>query len=559
MKRFLLSLTILAPVMAWATKPSVPEIVPMPQKIEMTKGSFKMKGVSINCDPMTDAATLRAVRQFADRLSLVSGKMSDVASPIGLAKAVESGNTKGLYFIKDASIAPEGYKISIGKKAAVVRASGYSGFFYALQTLRQMLPASIYGTVPDLKSRWFLPCCEIEDAPRFGYRGLLLDCCRHFFSTDEVKKVLDVMAIFKLNRLHWHLTEDQGWRIEIDKYPKLTEIGAYRDFTIIKRDLNSSDGIRHGGYYTKEQIRDIVAYAQARGITIIPEVDMPGHMVAALASYPELGCAGSEPQPYKVRTYWGVSKQVLNVGKEETMRFLEDVCSEVADLFPGEYFNIGGDECPKDEWKNDPDCQAKIKELGLVSDEKASAEARLQNYVTARMQKFLATKGKKIIGWDEILEGELAEGATVMSWRGTKGGIKAASMGYDVIMSPNIYCYLDHCQSTDLDSEPYCITQKPERAVTLTKLYHYEPYDGMEPSSVHHILGVQGNLWTEFIGTNEYLEYMLLPRLLALSEVQWCSPENKDFDRFLGCLEHHELSILKLLGYNFRTPDELKK
>ncbi len=559
MKRFLISLTILAPVMAWAAKPSVPEIVPMPQKIEMTKGSFKMKGVSINCDPMTDAATLRAVRQFADRLSLVSGKMSDVASPIGLAKAVESGNTNGLYFIKDASIAPEGYKISIGKKAAVVRASGYSGFFYALQTLRQMLPASIYGTVPDLKSRWFLPCCEIEDAPRFGYRGLLLDCCRHFFSTDEVKKVLDVMAIFKLNRLHWHLTEDQGWRIEIDKYPKLTEIGAYRDFTIIKRDLNSSDGIRHGGYYTKEQIRDIVAYAQARGITIIPEVDMPGHMVAALASYPELGCAGSEPQPYKVRTYWGVSKQVLNVGKEETMRFLEDVCSEVADLFPGEYFNIGGDECPKDEWKTDPDCQAKIKELGLVSDEKASAEARLQNYVTARMQKFLATKGKKIIGWDEILEGELAEGATVMSWRGTKGGIKAASMGYDVIMSPNIYCYLDHCQSTDLDSEPYCITQKPERAVTLTKLYHYEPYDGMEPSSVHHILGVQGNLWTEFIGTNEYLEYMLLPRLLALSEVQWCSPENKDFDRFLGCLEHHELSILKLLGYNFRTPDELKK
>ena len=559
MKRFLLSLTILAPVMAWAAKPSVPEIVPMPQKIEMAKGSFKMKGVSINCDPMTDAATLRAVRQFADRLSLVSGKMSDVASPIGLAKAVESGNSKGLYFIKDASIAPEGYKISIGKKAAVVRASGYSGFYYALQTLRQMLPASIYGNAPDLKSRWFLPCCEIEDAPRFGYRGLLLDCCRHFFSTDEVKKVLDVMAIFKLNRLHWHLTEDQGWRIEIDKYPKLTEIGAYRDFTIIKRDLNSSDGIRHGGYYTKEQIRDIVAYAQARGITIIPEVDMPGHMVAALASYPELGCAGSEPQPYKVRTYWGVSKQVLNVGKEETMRFLEDVCSEVADLFPGEYFNIGGDECPKDEWKTDPDCQAKIKELGLVSDEKASAEARLQNYVTARMQKFLATKGKKIIGWDEILEGELAEGATVMSWRGTKGGIKAASMGYDVIMSPNIYCYLDHCQSTDLESEPYCITQKPERAVTLTKLYHYEPYDGMEPSSVHHILGVQGNLWTEFIGTNEYLEYMLLPRLLALSEVQWCSPENKDFDRFLGCLEHHELSILKLLGYNFRTPDELKK
>ncbi len=559
MKRFLFSLAILAPVLGWAAKPSVPEIVPAPQKIEMAKGSFKVKGVSINCDPTFDAATLKLVRQFADKLSLVSGRMSDVASPIGLVKAVESGNTKGLCFIKDASVASEGYKISIGKKAAVVRASDYNGFFYAVQTLKQMLPVSVYGNAPDLKSRWFLPCCEIEDAPRFAYRGILLDCCRHFFSVDEVKKVLDVMSMFKINRFHWHLTEDQGWRIEIDKYPKLTEIGAYRDYTIIKRDLGSSDGTRHGGYYTKAQIRDIVAYAQALGITIIPEVDMPGHMVAALASYPELGCAGSQPQPYKVRTYWGVSKQVLNVGKESTMRFLEDVCDEVADLFPGEYFNIGGDECPKDEWKTDPDCQAKIKELGLVSDEKASAEARLQNYVTARMQKFLATKGKKIIGWDEILEGELAEGATVMSWRGTKGGIKAASMGYDVIMSPNIYCYLDHCQSTDLESEPYCITKTPDRAVPMPKLYGYEPYTGIPESDQHHILGVQGNLWTEFIGTNEYLEYMLLPRLMALSEVQWCQPENKDYDRFIRCLEKKELPILSLLGYNYRTPDELKK
>ena len=297
MKRIILSLAILAPVLAWASKPVVPDIVPMPQKIEMAKGSFKVKGVSINCDPTVDAATLKAVRQFADKLSLVTGRMSDVASPIGLSKAVEIGRIKGLNFLVDASVAPEGYKISIGKTAALVRASDYSGFFYAIQTLKQMLPISIYGSQQDQKSRWFLPCCEIEDAPRFGYRGLLLDCCRHFFSVAEVKKVLDVMSMYKLNRFHWHLTEDQGWRIEIDKYPKLTEIGAFRDYTIIKRDLNSSDGKRHGGFYTKEQIRDIVAYAQALGITIIPEVDMPGHMVAALASYPELGCAGSEPQP----------------------------------------------------------------------------------------------------------------------------------------------------------------------------------------------------------------------------------------------------------------------
>ena len=559
MKRILTLIALLSSMCAWAAKTEKPSIVPAPQKLELTKGSFNMKGVAVNCDPAMDKNAVKAVRLLADRLTLLSGKMTEVASPIGLQRAVEKGKLKGLYFLQDDSVVPEGYKISVGSRATVVRASDYNGFYYALQTLRQMLPAAIYGSEPAPDAKWRIPCCEIEDAPRFGYRGVLLDCCRHFFSVEEVKKVLDVMAMYKLNRFHWHLTEDQGWRIEIDKYPKLTEIGAFRDYTIIKRDMNSSDGIRHGGFYTKDQIRDIVAYAQARGITIIPEVDMPGHMVAALASYPELGCAGSEPQPYKVRTYWGVSKQVLNVGKESTMRFLEDVCDEVADLFPGEYFNIGGDECPRDEWKTDPDCQAKIRELGLVSDEKASAEARLQNYVTARMQKFLATKGKKIIGWDEILEGELAEGATVMSWRGTKGGIKAASMGYDVIMSPNIYCYLDHCQSTDLESEPYCITQKPERAVTLTKLYHYEPYDEMDPSAVHHILGVQGNLWTEFIGTNEYLEYMLLPRLMALSEVQWCSPENKDYDRFIKDLEKHELPILELLGYNYRKPDEIKK
>ena len=559
MKRFLMIIALLSPLCGLAAKTTVPEIVPAPQKLELTKGTFNFKGVSINCDPAMDKQAVRAVRQLAERLTLVSGKISSVASPIGLAKVVETGKLKGLYFINDASIAPEAYKISVGKSATVVRASDYNGFFYAIQTIQQLLPLEIYGSAPALSAKWRVPCCEIEDAPRFGYRGILLDCCRHFFSVDEVKKVLDVMGMYKINRFHWHLTEDQGWRIEIDKYPKLTEIGAFRDYTIIKRDMNSNDGTRHGGFYTKEQIRDIVAYAQARGITIIPEVDLPGHMQAALASYPELGCAGSQPQPYKVRTYWGVSKQVLNVGKESTMQFLEDVCGEVADLFPGEYFNIGGDECPRDEWKTDPDCQAKIKELGLVSDESASAEARLQNYVTARMQKFLATKGKKIIGWDEILEGELTEGATVMSWRGTKGGIKAASMGYDVVMSPNIYCYLDHCQSTDLESEPYCITTKPERAVTMPKLYGYEPYTDIPESDRHHILGVQGNLWTEFIGTNEYLEYMLLPRLMALSEVQWCQPENKDYDRFIKCLESHELPILKLLGYNYRTPDELKK
>ena len=554
MKKLLAIVAVLLPVCSWAAKNAVPDIMPIPQKIEMAKGRFKVKGVNVNCDPSLDARTVKLVRQFADRLSLVGGKTVSVASPIGLGRAVGAGTIKGLCFVPDATLPAEGYSIVIGKKAAVVSASDYSGFFYAVQTIKQMLPVSIYGKTQDLKGKWYLPCCEIKDSPRFGYRGLLLDCCRHFFSVEQVKKVIDVMSIYKLNRLHWHLTEDQGWRIEIDKYPKLTEIGAFRNGTMIKREWGSNDGIRHGGFYTKDQIRDVVAYAAERGITIIPEVDMPGHMVAALASYPELGCAGSGP--YEVRTYWGVSTQVLNVGKESTMKFLEDVCDEVADLFPGEYFNIGGDECPRDEWKTDPDCQAKIKELGLVSDEKASAEARLQNYVTARMQKFLATKGKKIIGWDEILEGELAPGATVMSWRGTKGGIKAASMGYDVIMSPNTYCYIDHCQSTDLASEPYCISQTPDRAVTLEKLYGYEPYDGFPEDARHHILGVQVNLWTEFIATPEYLEYMLLPRMIAISEVQWSNPEKKDLGRVKNSLETHEFPILDILGYNYRKLDK---
>ena len=563
MKRIILLIALLSPMCGQAAKNEVPDIVPAPQKLELTKGSFNMRGVAINCDPDMDKNALRAVRQLADRLTLLSGKMSEVASPIGVKRAVEKGSLKGLYFIQDDSIAPEGYKISVTPRATVVRASDYSGFFYSLQTIRQMLPPAIYGTAPVSRVSWRIPCCEIEDAPRFGYRGIMLDCCRHFFSVDEVKKILDVMGIFKLNRLHWHLSEDQGWRIEIEKYPRLTEVGAFRNGTMVGGDWNSNDGIRYGGYYTKEQIRDIIAYAAARGITIVPEIDLPGHMQAALASYPELGCKGSQPQPYEVWTIWGVSKQVLNVGSEKTMRFLEDVLGEVADLFPSEYIHIGGDECPRDEWKTDPDCQAKIRELGLKDADGVSAESRLQNYVTARMQKFLASKGKKIIGWDEILEGELAEGATVMSWRGTKGGIKAAGMGYDVIMSPTTYCYLDYIQSADMEHEPFSITHQwetPETvgksAITLEKIYGYEPLAEIPEEAQSHILGVQANLWTEYVATPEHLEYMLLPRMLALSETQWCTPENKNYERFLGSLEARALPILDILGYNYRKLDK---
>lgn len=562
MKRLLLFLALVLPVSMQAAKVAEPQIVPAPQKLEMSKGTLKLKGININCDPAMDPQSLKAVRIFADRLTLVSGKTSSVAAPVGLERTVNTGKLKGLYFIKDASIAPEGYNISIGKRAGVVRASDFNGFLYALQTLRQMLPLSIYGDTPDLKACWKIPCCQIADAPRFGYRGVMLDCCRHFFSLDEVKKVLDVMAIFKLNRLHWHLSDDQGWRIEIDKYPRLTEVGAFRNGTMVGGDWNSNDGIRYGGYYTKDQIRDIIAYAAARGITIVPEIDLPGHMQAALAAYPELGCKDSKPQPYEVWMRWGISKQVLNVGNEKTMQFLEDVLSEVADLFPSEYIHIGGDECPRDEWEKDPDCQAKVKELGLVDKDGVSATARLQNYVTARMQKHLESKGKKIIGWDEILEGDLGKGATVMSWRGTSGGIKASSMGYDVIMAPTTYCYIDYVQSPDLRKEPFSITHQwtkgdvAEGAITLERIYGYDPLAEIPAEAQKHILGVQCNLWTEYIATTEHLEYMLFPRVLALSEIQWSDPSVKDLDRFKKTLAEHELPLLDKLGVNYRKLDK---
>lgn len=520
-------------------------VIPYPQSVTLQRGSFNARGAQFNCDPGIDDATQRALRSFAIQLSKISGKTSSFATPIGLAKTAKDGNAKGFAFYADPALESGAYTILISSGSVVVTAADRDGFLYAIQTLKQMLPVEIYGKTPVTgKVSWKLPAATIKDAPRFGYRGAHLDCCRHFFSVDEVKKYLDVMAMFKLNRFHWHLTEDQGWRIQLKRYPELTEIGAFRNGTMIGKDWESNDGIRYGGYYTQDQIREIVAYAYELGITVIPEIDLPGHMVAALATYPELGCGTG---PYEVRTTWGVADQVLNVGKEETMRFLENVLDEVADLFPSEYFHIGGDECPKKEWKENPDCQAKIQELGLKDDEMGTAEQHLQNYVTYRMQQFLALKGKKIIGWDEILEGKLEPGATVMSWRGAKGGIEAAQAGFDVIMTPNSHCYLDYYQAKDKDNEPLAIGG----FLPVEKVYELEPTDQISDSNKHHILGAQVNLWTEYIATPEYLEYMLLPRMLALSEVAWCQPTIKDFDRFKATVIAHEFPIFELLGYNF--------
>lgn len=518
-------------------------VIPYPQGVEVGKGTFKGAGANFNCDQAIDAKSQEIIKEFADKITFVSGRICSYATPVGLAK--DCAKVKGFIFLKDANLAEEEYSIDITKANCIVRASSYNGFLYAIQTLKQLTSVNIFGNEPNPAEKFIFPCVKIQDKPRFGYRGMHLDCSRHFFSVEEVKKYLDIMALYKLNRFHWHLTDDQGWRVEIKKYPRLTEIGAFRNGTVIKKDWGSNDGVRYGGYYTQEQMKDIVAYAGKLGIVVIPEIDLPGHMMGALAGYPELGCTGG---PYEVWTRWGISEQVLCPGKEAMFSFLEDVFTELMDIFPSEYIHIGGDECPKTEWEKCPACQARIKQLGIKADGQHSAEQFLQSYVTARVQKFLNDHGRRIIGWDEVLEGELAEGATVMSWRGTEGGIKASAMGFDVIMTPNTYCYFDYYQSEDQDKEPFGIGG----FLPWDKVYSYEPLEGLNDSQQKHILGVQANLWTEYVATPEHLEYMLLPRMNALSEVQWCEPENKDIERFKAAMEAESFKIFDILGYNYR-------
>ena len=544
MKRFL-TIGILCLCAAFARAGVLEDIVPRPAEAVLHKGSVRISGLPFKCDASLPKEAQTAVSAFASHLAYVSGKSSPFAAPPGLDAAVASGKVKGALFLRDASLGAEAYTIEVGSGRVVVRASGLSGVLYALETLRQLLPPAIFGEQVAANEHWSLPCCVIRDEPRFAWRGMHLDSSRHFWQIEEIKRYLDVMAMYKLNRFHWHLTDDQGWRIEIKAYPLLNQIACWREGTMVGHDFSSNDGIRYGGFYTQEEIREVVAYAAARGITVVPEIDLPGHMLAALSAYPELGCTGG---PYAAWTRWGVSDQVLCVGKESTFKFLEGVLSEVAALFPGEYIHIGGDECPKDEWRRCPDCQALIRALGLKDDGRFSAEQYLQNYVTKRVQDFLAARGKKVIGWDEILEGELAPGATVMSWRGTEGAVEASAQGFDAILCPVSHCYFDYRQAEDPAGEPDSFNG----VVTLEKIYSLDPLEGVDPAQAHHILGVQANLWTEYISTPEHLEYMLLPRMLALAEVQWCPAGQRDLARFLRVLREHEFPVLDQAGYNYR-------
>jgi hexosaminidase len=438
--------------------------------------------------------------------------------------------SKKIVFTSNDSISnEEGYELKIGENSILIASKNSKGAFYAVQSLLQLMPIKSNGLAIAI------PCLELQDEPQFKYRGMHLDVGRHFFSVDFIKKYIDLMARLKMNTFHWHLTEDQGWRIEIKKYPKLQEIAAFRNETLVGHYNNQPhqfDGKKYGGFYTQEQIKEVVAYANTRQVTIIPEIEMPGHSQAAIAAYPALGCTGEQVE---VATKWGVFDEVY-CPKESTFKFLEDVIDEVVTLFPGKYIHIGGDEAPKTNWKRCAHCQRLIKEKGLKD------EHGLQSYFIARMEKYINSKGKQIIGWDEILEGGLAPNATVMSWRGTSGAIEAAKEGHDVILTPGSHCYFDHYQSED-ENEPLAIGG----FLPLEKVYHFNPIPKeLTEEESKYVLGAQGNVWTEYMKTEKQVEYMAFPRAVALSEVVWSSPENKNYSDFINRLEQYQKRLDQL-------------
>lgn len=432
----------------------------------------------------------------------------------------------------------EGYRIVVNARGVVVSGRTAAGVFYGVQTLRKSLPVLKGAT------EVIFPAVTITDAPRFGYRGMHLDCSRHFFPVDFVKEYIDLLALHNMNRFHWHLTDDQGWRIEIKKYPRLTEVGAWRSGTVVGRNSDIDDGQRYGGYYTQEQIRDIVRYAADRHITVIPEIDMPGHMLAALAAYPELGCTGG---PYEVGHLWGVYSDILCGGNPKVYQFVKDVLDEVCHLFPSEYVHIGGDEAPKTRWSSCPRCQQLIRDRGITGTDKQTKEDCLQGYFTTEMQKYLAAKGRKLIGWDELLECDVDQSATIMSWRGAEPGIEAAAVGHDVIMTPTTHAYFDYYQIKDSRNEPLFIGG----FIPVEKTYNFEPVPSAASSeTAAHILGVQANLWSEYLVSENLAEYQVLPRMGALCEVQWMQPEQKDYKSFVRRVERL-CAYYDLKGYTY--------
>lgn len=497
-------------------------VVPLPARVDPGNGVFELR-----------ADTPVRLLSGDERSDYVADALSAVVEPLfGRTLTVEHATDAADNSVNiscDGTMPAEAYRLSIAPGRVDIVAGSAQGAFYAVQSLRQLIPAAAY-TLSGVRAVE-LPAAEIADRPCMDYRGVMLDAARHFFTVDEVKELLDILALHKINRFHWHLTDDQGWRIEIKKYPKLTEIGSVRSRTLIGKDPGGEydescryDQTPHGGYYTQDDIREVVDYAARRFITVIPEIEFPGHAVAALASYPWLGCTGEQ---YEVRQTWDIDDRVFCVGKEQTFGFIEEVLSEVLELFPSEYIHIGGDECPTKMWEKCPHCLARMKAEAMTR------PRQLQNYATARVERFLNAHGRRLIGWDEILDGGVTPTATIMSWRGKEGGVQAAKMGNHAIMSPSEYCYFDYYQSEDRAAEPLAWGG----FVSVEKAYALDPYEGLTPDQQECVLGVQANLWTEYIATLSQAEYMLLPRLGALAEVGW-SLDRKDYADFLRRIRH---------------------
>jgi hexosaminidase len=503
--------------------PSVrgPAVIPKPVKMKLNSGSFVLKaetGILVDEGPQEVLDVGRYLSNClgpATGLSLVVQRTSAAKPPAGSILLTTRNAEQGL--------GEEGYELTVTEDYVILRAPRAAGVFRGVQTIRQLLPPYVESRVKIRGTEWAIPCVEIVDKPRFPWRGSLLDSCRHFLSKDFVKRYIDLLAYHKMNRLHWHLCEDQGWCIEIKKYPRLTEIGAWR----------GEGKNRYGGFYTQEDVKEIVEYAKSRYIMVVPEIEMPGHCTAALTSYPELSCTGG---PFEVSTKRGIHTEVYCAGNDKVFEFLEDVLSEVIELFPAPYIHIGGDECPKERWKKCPKCQARIKAEDLKN------EDELQSYFIKRIEKFLLTRNRRLIGWDEILEGGLAPAATVQSWRGLDGAIAAARAGHDVIVSPTSHCYLDY----------------PHNVTSLEKIYSFEPIPKqLTAQQAKHILGGEGNMWTDRTG-QELVDSWVFPRLTALAEVLWSQKSSRDWKDFSGRMQEH-YKRLNVMGVRFFTPIPTKR
>ncbi len=510
-----------------------PALLPIPRHVTWDEGAFVLR-------PETKILADATGRETAELLAARLRQGTGFKFPVGPPDRLTAGAILLISAGGDASLGAEGYELAVRRDMVTIQAPTAAGLFYGAQTFLQLLPPEIFSATA-AKMKWEAPCAQIRDQPRFGWRGMLLDVSRHFFNKAEVEEIIDAMALHKLNTLHWHLVDDQGWRIEIKKYPRLTEAGAWRKGISFGLDPKAStaygpDG-RYGGYYTQEDIRDVVRYAAARHVTIVPEIEMPGHSSAALMAYPQYSCTGG---PFSTDMDLGIFPGVYCAGNEEGFEFLQNILTEVFSLFPGKYIHVGGDEVPTQPWKVCPKCQARMKAEGLHK------EIELESYFIRRMEKFINAHGKSLIGWSEIREGGLAQNATIMDWIG--GATEAASAGHDVVMSPETDCYLDHYQSLNHATEPRAIGG----FLPLRNVYGFEPIPkNLAAEYQAHILGAQGNLWTEYIPSLRQAEYMIFPRECALAEVTWSPKESRNWEDFLDRLQIDEIRLDKL-GVNYR-------